>query len=49
MPSPACRVRMEGEVQMTSIEFKLGDRVRLNELGSSRSPKIKAAVERTLL
>jgi hypothetical protein len=27
---------------MTSVEFKLGDRVRLNELGASRSPKIKA-------
>jgi hypothetical protein len=26
---------------MTSIEIKLGDRVRLNELGASRSPKIK--------
>jgi len=26
---------------MTSIELKPGDRVRLNELGASRSPKIK--------
>ena len=26
---------------MTSIELKPGDRVRLNELGVSRSPKIK--------
>jgi hypothetical protein len=26
---------------MTSIEIKLGDRVRLNELGISRSPKIR--------
>jgi hypothetical protein len=26
---------------MTSVEIKLGDRVRLNELGASRSPKIK--------
>jgi hypothetical protein len=26
---------------MTSIELKPGDRVRLNDLGSSRSPKIK--------
>ena len=27
---------------MTSIEIKLGDRVRLNELGISRSPKIRS-------
>ena len=26
---------------MTSIELKPGDRVRLNELGASRSPKIR--------
>lgn len=26
---------------MTSIKFKLGGRVRLNELGASRSPKIR--------
>ena len=26
---------------MTSMELKLGDRVRLNELGVSRSPRIK--------
>ena len=26
---------------MTSIDLKPGDRVRLNELGASRSPKIK--------
>jgi hypothetical protein len=26
---------------MTSIELKPGDRVRLNKLGASRSPKIK--------
>jgi len=28
---------------MTSIEFKLGDRVRLNEIGVSRSPKIRVS------
>jgi len=33
---------LQGEGEMTSIEFKLGDRVRLNELGISRSPKIRA-------
>lgn len=32
---------LEGEEEMTSIELKPGDRVRLNELGASRSPKIK--------
>jgi hypothetical protein len=32
---------LQGEGEMTSIELKPGDRVRLNELGASRSPKIR--------
>lgn len=32
---------LQGEGEMTSIKLKPGDRVRLNELGASRSPKIR--------
>ena len=38
-PAPK-KQSLQGEGEMTSIEIKLGDRVRLNELGISRSPKI---------
>ena len=38
---PACRARIEGEGQMTSIELKRGNPVRLSELGASRSSKIR--------
>jgi hypothetical protein len=40
-PPPPEKQRLQREGQMTSIELKPGDRVRLNELGASRSPKIK--------
>jgi hypothetical protein len=33
--------RLQSNGEMTSTEIKLGDRVRLNEMGISRSPKIK--------
>jgi hypothetical protein len=41
MQFPACKVGIEGEGHMTAIELEPGDRVRLNELGISRSPKIR--------
>ena len=41
-PTAPEKQSLQGEGEMTSIEFRLGDRVRLNELGISRSPKIRA-------
>ena len=40
-PTPPEKKSLQGEGEMTSIELKLGDRVHLNELGASRSPKIR--------
>jgi hypothetical protein len=39
--APTPTKSLQGEGEMTSIEFEPGDRVHLNELGASRSPKIK--------